>query len=599
MSEWDVTQTSNNQELYNNYVSKHPECRLMSSEAIWTQMKHEGLITDSQYSSGLKISVFNTNGSFIDSPLVSFSSSTNPIEQPPIPYAPLKYHSSAKDIVINSQGKVDKSQYSLEVLKKQFNEKDYEYKTENEDNLGYTGYTRTTLTIVSKKTQKPVLEVVTNSESNSYSVTKYDKQTKTSYSINNDGYLIEKREKTDANNFRVTEYQENASMLPKEHMEFKNGEMVLSIIYDINGKTLEKSEYRDGGRVETKYQNGHPIKTEYYGGAKEKHNLDVVEYTANSIYKGLYLWGSCSDEQLSKYLTDITSDNIDDLERTFKEKTGKHLSDAIVKINNNTLPFLRSDKLKTLLNHLEKCWEKHYGYVENYRNDNADVKNEWHIGDPYSVAQDGDNLIAVNQKTGLTSIINLEEYLQNFDLNEKAKMKSLIQKLPGEVIEDLAVEMHHLDGKNTLEERFIDRPLEKIANLTGISDFERGGYYDPLFDAITIKNIDTRTIVHELGHAVDHCRLSYQTDFDQQFDKVFDKEMEIYKQKGNKTFSYHKSNGAAYCTANKKEMFAECYTLLMTGEDKSKDCILEHFPETLNVVRQMIIEQRKSDNRRL
>ena len=75
--------------------------------------------------------------------------------------------------------------------------------------------------------------------------------------------------------------------------------------------------------------------------------------------------------------------------------------------------------------------------------------------------------------------------------------------------------------------------------------------------------------------------------------------MEIYKQKGNKTFSYHKSNGAAYCTANKKEIFAECYTLLMTGDAMSKDCILEHFPETLNVVRQMIIEQRKSDNRRL
>ena len=46
-------------------------------------------------------------------------------------------------------------------------------------------------------------------------------------------------------------------------------------------------------------------------------------------------------------------------------------------------------------------------------------------------------------------------------------------------------------------------------------------------------------------------------------------------------------------------MFAECYTLLMTGEDDSKDCILEHFPETLNVVRQMTLERRKSDNRRL
>ncbi len=40
MSEWDIkTATSDNRELYNNYIKNHPECRMMKSEAIWSQMK--------------------------------------------------------------------------------------------------------------------------------------------------------------------------------------------------------------------------------------------------------------------------------------------------------------------------------------------------------------------------------------------------------------------------------------------------------------------------------------------------------------------------------------------------------------------------------
>ncbi len=77
--------------------------------------------------------------------------------------------------------------------------------------------------------------------------------------------------------------------------------------YDINGKILEKTEYRDGGRVEIKYQNGKPIKTEYFDGAKEKHDLDKAKDIATSIRKNLYHLGTCSEKEMQKYLKEISA----------------------------------------------------------------------------------------------------------------------------------------------------------------------------------------------------------------------------------------------------------------------------------------------------
>lgn len=266
----------------------------MKSKAIWSQIKKDGVINEQQYQAailGLSSSVFNPQSSIIDYPMVSFShSKTKVTPQNKIPYAPIKYHKDSKDIIVNSQCKIDRNQYTLEGLKKKFSPKDYNFKTTKEHNLGETGYTLTTTYVIAKKTQKPVLEIRTTSDNNEISITKNNKQYCTEYKINKDGYLTQKNEFVDIFNYKYTEYQENGSMLPKYHWEQKDDELVLDISYydngqiktyeqndkvkykskyDINGKILEKTEYRDGGRVEIKYQNGKPIKTEYFDGAKE------------------------------------------------------------------------------------------------------------------------------------------------------------------------------------------------------------------------------------------------------------------------------------------------------------------------------------------
>lgn len=370
--------------------------------------------------------------------------------------------------------------------------------------------------------------------------------------------------------------------------------------YDINGKILEKTEYRDGGRVEIKYQNGKPIKTEYFDGAKEKHDLDKAKDIATSIRKNLYHLGTCSEKEMQKYLKEISAENIEIIENEFKSQTGEYLSDTLIKIDSNAKPFFKNSQRTTLINHVQKCWEQRYGFNPKYQDNNNQVKNDCHTGNPYSIKQDGNKLIAVNKKTGKRSTINLDLYLKDFTVKDKAQIKSTLQKLPGEVLDDLVAETTNLYGKNTSFEKHFYNPIEKIGNLIGISDFKSAGYFNPVFDSIVIKTLGhdgKEVIVHELGHAIDFKTISFESDSNNKFEETFNKEMDSYKAKGNKEFSHLKDNGSAYCTANKNEMFAECYTLLMTGENSSKDCILEHFPETLKLVEQMLIETRKNETR--
>ena len=94
---------------------------------------------------------------------------------------------------------------------------------------------------------------------------------------------------------------------------------------------------------------------------------------------------------------------------------------------------------------------------------------------------------------------------------------------------------------------------------------------------------------------------------------MFEKELKKYIASGKVQYSYekgfepsctntkdgHLDYNTAYATANEKEMFAECYTLMMLGYCQSKDHILKYFPETFKVAGKLIAEIRqKSDTER-
>ena len=98
-------------------------------------------------------------------------------------------------------------------------------------------------------------------------------------------------------------------------------------------------------------------------------------------------------------------------------------------------------------------------------------------------------------------------------------------------------------------------------------------------------NSKMTTLVHELGHAMDNTRNNNsgnQFSFGEKYYGTFIKELAA------SGLRYDGSDDKLYCTKDINEMFAECYTLLMLGDCQSKDCILKHFPETLENVKKHI-----------
>ena len=111
-------------------------------------------------------------------------------------------------------------------------------------------------------------------------------------------------------------------------------------------------------------------------------------------------------------------------------------------------------------------------------------------------------------------------------------------------------------------------------------------------------------LVHELGHALDYSgkinRAS--TANNKRYMAAFKKELDNYKKKGNVQYDYNdrrtwkSGDEYNYCTANERELFAESYTLAMTGNCRSKSVITKYFPETFKIALEIINETRtKSD----
>ncbi len=72
--------------------------------------------------------------------------------------------------------------------------------------------------------------------------------------------------------------------------------------------------------------------------------------------------------------------------------------------------------------------------------------------------------------------------------------------------------------------------------------------------------------------------------------------MDAYKNKGNKQYETYGDDYRTYCTKNEAEMFAECYTFLMTNSCDSEGVIKKHFPKTLKEVKRLLGEARGLGN---
>ncbi|MBR3888891.1 hypothetical protein IKJ53_00080, partial [bacterium] len=139
--------------------------------------------------------------------------------------------------------------------------------------------------------------------------------------------------------------------------------------------------------------------------------------------------------------------------------------------------------------------EKENGYKKELTIKNSKIKNDFYTSkNSYNINYSNDIVTITNNKGGSDPIIlNLQKLLEDVPLDMQPKIKSEIQKLPAEVLIDLAIECDKIN-KPTQHSRF---------NL---------GRYNPSTDKISIginkiENITKHTIAHELGHAIDNRKI--------------------------------------------------------------------------------------------
>ncbi|MDR1327645.1 MAG: hypothetical protein LBJ74_04485 [Heliobacteriaceae bacterium] len=288
-------------------------------------------------------------------------------------------------------------------------------------------------------------------------------------------------------------------------------------------------------------------------------------------------WGiiPTTRKSLESNIKKITPEHLELVLQTYKKQTGRSLVEDI-----DWEIGLSKKTSNAVMEHLQKS----AGYDPNYHNPNSQIKNENYTGRIYDVKTDKNVVTITNKSTGKQSKIDIDDLLYSMGYDKDLLFRGKLQNLPGEVLEDMSVEVSKIWS---IEE-----------NPT--PDDDADGYYDPYSDDITVsRNEDT--IVHELGHAVDNTKkkTSFSSVFNQKLAVSFQREMKAYIAQGGIKFEYDKEDTqyydgiGNYCTANIQEMVAESYTLMMLGDCDSKETILNHFPETFALVKEHIANIRK------
>ena len=253
----------------------------------------------------------------------------------------------------------------------------------------------------------------------------------------------------------------------------------------------------------------------------------------------------------------------------------------------------------------------------NFTNKQSSVQNSNYRGANFTVSLNGTE-INIKNSAGETSSIDLADLLKNTTVYERAALEKTISELPGEVLWDLSKECSRI--------KINDNPF----TIKG-SDFREAGHYSSRDDDITIidaglynfpnllskdvnKSFNTTSlrevVIHELGHAIDYNGyLKNSPSSENSFKDTFEQELKGYLAAGKVQYKYEPDFiktvdidqgtidfNTCYATASEREMFAECYTLLMNGDCKSKEHIEKYFPKTLQAAKALLQEIRAKND---
>ena len=312
---------------------------------------------------------------------------------------------------------------------------------------------------------------------------------------------------------------------------------------------------------------------------KDCETVKIAESLNNDVCAKSNLGLPTTGKDIEKHCKLINETNVLNVLESYELLYDESLEDAI----KNEWGLDKNIK-NNILSHITKCVEK----AENYNphlNKESKINNEYYSGNSYKVTQNGDNMTIVNQDTGEKTIIDLEKICKRLSIIRKIRAKKTIQNLPAEVIIDISKELSLKEGKALGGQRSIYRQL-----------FDELEIAKDLYNS----NYERYTFIHDLGHALDFMGYIFNTNStsgNSNFMNTYNAELQKYIDNGNTkyeeewhpltgTYSHKSGSRENYATWNEKEMFAECYTLLMTGDCVSKNCILTYFPQTLKAAKQ-------------
>ncbi len=180
-----------------------------------------------------------------------------------------------------------------------------------------------------------------------------------------------------------------------------------------------------------------------------------------------------------------------------------------------------------------------------------------------------------NANTGEINKIDLEKMLSALPEEDRADYLETLKGLSGENLVDLSFE------------------ADKIYDTTYAQSESYAGVYNHTSDIIQTDK-STGTLSHELGHAVDFSQAINSSSIEQnkEFEAVYQEEMTSFLQKypagregTDLNDGVNNVSRRFYALTNKKEMFAESYTLLALGKSYSADVIVQHFPKTFEAAK--------------
>lgn len=392
------------------------------------------------------------------------------------------------------------------------------------------------------------------------------------------------------------------NMLVKEIITLDNGQVIAKKYDNSFGKQTITTTNETTGDVTKKtiYSDNYYLQIENVGGTRVGGLKDLINkpLSANTLSTFLYndkniinAIAQEDDENFQKtYITgmvnkiieiaELIGENSDEVKAIQKEIQEKGFENVpIEKINSS---------YSKLFSRIEK---QNFDFSDSCIN-NANYKSK----KSYTEIITGNIIVVIDNETNQKTKINLSNLLSPFNKSYKQQIIESIKEIPAEVLLDLATEVTFTNG-------FVGEGADGFFNLEQDRIALSGGSCNP------------KTIIHELGHAIDCIGKGSidndQTEHNKKFLQIFRDEMRTFEQAGNKRCkAYYDENGkyqvyndiftsatggnnSLYATTNKQEMFAECYVLLMYGSCQSQEVIDKYFPNTRDCVLEMVESTRK------